>query len=312
MPKFNRATDQATRSPMLPDLESLRCFEAAARHGHFRRASAVVGLSPTAFSERIRRLEGQLNAQLFERTTRQVALTAAGLRLLPQAQRTLEAARQCAVAVGELAAMPAFELTIGTRFELGLSWLVPALEPLRAARPERTLHLRFGDSPELMRLLHGGGLDALVSSVRFSTGSLTFAPLHEEDYALVAQPEMLAAQPLRGPEDAPQHTLLDAGADLPLFRYCVDAGSEGAWWAFARTELLGTIAAIRIRVLQGAGVAVLPRYFVRQDLHSGALVEPIPELALGRDQFRLIWAAGHPLQGELVALAEALRRREVT
>ena len=292
---------------MLPDLESLRCFEAAAETRHFRRAAAAVALSPTAFSDRIRRLEAQLDAPLFERTTRHVALTAAGLRLRPHAQRALEAARQAVVAVRDASGRPPFELTIGTRFELGLSWLVPALEPLRTARPERTLHLRFGDSPDLLRLLPTGAIDAVVSSVRFSSGSLTFAPLHDEDYALVGAPGLLARWPLRGPYDAPTHTVIDAHADLPLFRYCLEAATDGGLWSFQRTELLGTIAAIRLRVLQGAGIAVLPRYFVRADIAAGHLAEPLPELPLGRDRFRLIWATGHPLQAELGELADALR-----
>ncbi len=291
---------------MLPDLESLRCFDAAARLGHFGRAAGQVALSPTAFSDRIRRLEDHLGATLFERTTRTVALTAAGLRLVPHARRTLDAARQCVAAVADSAALPPYELTLGTRYELGLSWLVPALGPLQLAQPARTVHLRFGDSPDLLRLLSSGGVDAVVTSVRFSSGALRFAPLHDEDYALVALPALLATTPLCTPDDAAAHTLLDAHADLPLFRYCLEA-SAGATWSFLRTELLGTIAAIRMRVLQGAGVAVLPRYFVRADLASGALVEPLPQLPLGRDRFRLIWAAAHPLQGEMQRLAGDLR-----
>jgi len=122
---------------MLPDLESLRCFEAAARARNFRRAASEVGLSPTAFSDRIARPEDQLNVALFERSTRHIALTAAGLRLLPVAQRTLESARQCVHAARDAHNHPPYELTLGTRFELGLSWLVPALQPLQLAKPER-------------------------------------------------------------------------------------------------------------------------------------------------------------------------------
>src|SRR3982751_1647329 len=112
---------------MLPDLESLRCFDAAATHLSFRVAARAVALSPAAFGERIKRLEDQLAAPLFARTTRRVALTPAGHRLVAQARRVLDEANKCRrVALDDAAAVP-FELTIGTRFELGLSWLVPAL-----------------------------------------------------------------------------------------------------------------------------------------------------------------------------------------
>src|SRR5262245_16854594 len=103
----------------LPDLDSLRCFEAAAQHLHFRSAARSLHLSPTAFSERIRRLEESFDRQLFDRTTRRVALTAAGLKLLPQARRCLDEARRCTLIVADASAALSFELVLGTRFELG-------------------------------------------------------------------------------------------------------------------------------------------------------------------------------------------------
>lgn len=296
---------------MLLDLESLRCFEAAARARNFRRAASEVGLSPTAFSDRIARLEDQLNIALFERSTRHIALTAAGLRLLPVAQRTLESARQCVHAARDAHNHPPYELTLGTRFELGLSWLVPALQPLQLAKPERTLHLRFGDSADLLRQLQAGTVDAVISSVRFASGNLQFAPLHEEDYVFVAHTDLIAQKPMNGPQDAPQHTLIDAHPDLPLFRYLLETMTQAPLWTFARTELVGTIAAIRLRVLQGVGVAVLPRYFVRDDLANGLLLELMPDVQLGRDQFRLIWATNNPLRAEIAALADELRHLEL-
>src|SRR5689334_15642966 len=54
----------------LPSIESLRCFFAAAQHLNFRRAASEVGLTATAFSERIRGLERELGCALFARTTR--------------------------------------------------------------------------------------------------------------------------------------------------------------------------------------------------------------------------------------------------
>lgn len=291
---------------MLPDLDSLRCFEAAAVHRNFRVAAARVALSPAAFSDRIRRLEELLEARLFERTTRRVALTAAGERLLPQARRCLDEARRC-VAVAREDAAPPFALSIGTRYELGLSWLVPALAALRAERPERTLHLYFGDGPDLLDRLEHGRIDAMVASLRLTRADLDYALLHEERYAFVAEPALAGA--LQGPEQARAHVLLDAHADLPLFRYFQDARPAHEVWAFGGRELLGTIAAIRLRVLEGAGVAVLPRYFVETDLADGALVELHSKTPPLGDFFRLVWRRDHPLGDELRLLAGALRGR---
>jgi LysR family glycine cleavage system transcriptional activator len=294
---------------MLPDLESLRCFEAAARLLSFRSAAAQVALSPAAFGERMRRLEDQLDAPLFVRTTRKVALTSAGQRLLPQARRALDEARRCRDAVHADGAPAPFELVIGTRSELGLSWLVPALAPLARVRPARRLHLHFGDSPELLERARRGHVDAALSSTRFAAADLEFEPLHAETYVFVAAPGLLARARLRAPRDAPGHTLLDVAADLPLFRYLLEAWKQAEPWRFARVEHLGTIAAIRARALEGAGVAVLPRYFVASDLRAGRLRQLLPGVRMASDQFRLIWRSGHPLTDELRRLAGELRAR---
>ena len=112
---------------MLPDLESLKCFVAAADLLNFRAAARQVGLSPAALSQRIRSLEDQLETPLFKRTTRTVHLTEAGLALLPTAQKALEAAAEVWLAVGQQSGRIPVDITIGTRHELGLSWVVPML-----------------------------------------------------------------------------------------------------------------------------------------------------------------------------------------
>ena len=291
----------------LPDLESLRCFLAAAERQHFRSAARDVGLSPAAFSDRIKRLEEGLGAPLFDRTTRLVALTAAGERLLPEARACLERARACAAAVRADDRSAPYTLTLGTRFELGLSWLLPALPALQAAQPERTIHLMFGQSGELMRRLLAGEVDAFVSSTRLTQGGLAYAVLHPEAYAFVAAPALLAARPLREAADAAQHTLIDADASAPLFRYLLDGLGEVDAWPFAHVELMGTIAAIRARALGGHGVAVLPTYYVAEELAAGRLSRLLPEAPLREDAFRLIWREGSPRDPRLRELAEELR-----
>lgn len=293
---------------MLPDLESLRCFEAAATHLSFRIAASAVALSPAAFGDRIKRLEDQLAAPLFVRTTRRVALTPAGHRLLVQTRRVLEEAARCRDVVHDAARPVPFDLTIGTRFELGLSWLTPSLRELADARPERTLHLVFGDSADLLARARNALVDAVVTSARLTASGVAYEPLHDEDYAFVGAARLLREHPLGRAEHAGNHVLLDIAADLPLFRYFLDGYGKRASWAFRKVELLGTIGAIRLRALHGAGVAVLPRYFIEPDLRAGRLVRLMSRVNLQRDAFRLIWRTGHPREAELRALAGELRR----
>jgi DNA-binding transcriptional LysR family regulator len=276
---------------MLPDLESLRCFVAAARHASFRKAARETALSPAAFSDRIKRLEESLQAALFVRRPREVKLTAAGDRLLPQARRVLEEAARCREVLSEPATHQ-YQLTVGTRFELGLSWLTPALRKLAGGCPGRTLHLYFGDSSDLLDRARSGALDAAVTSARFAVTGFRYQVLHREDYALVAAPRLLARRPLDRPAHSAAHVLL---------------GTHREGFHFQRIEYLGTIAAVRARVLEGAGVAVLPRYFVAGDWARSRVRYVLPELRLQEDAFRLVWRADHPYPARLTRLAEDLR-----
>jgi len=286
-----------------PDLESLRCFDAVATSLRFRSAAARMHLSPAAFSDRIRRLEETLAVSLFRRSTRSVTLTPAGTSLLPHVRQLLAAADRLPFLVsGELRPQP-YELVIGTRYELGLSWLCPALRELERKRPERTLHLYNADTPDLTGRLERGDLDAVVASMRLTSPRLRYAALHVEEYALVG-----IERCLRRREDAARLTLVDVTPDLPLFRYFLDALPDAEPWPFARIEYLGGIGNIRRRLADGGGrVAVLPKYFIREELRAGRLVTLMPRVKPRPDSFRLVWRAGHPREAELIALAADLR-----
>lgn len=65
-----------------PDLKVLAAFVAIAAHGSFRKAADELGMPPSTLSHMMRTLEARLNLRLFNRTTRSVALTEAGTRLL--------------------------------------------------------------------------------------------------------------------------------------------------------------------------------------------------------------------------------------
>lgn len=284
----------------MADHESLRCVDLAASFLNFRRAAAVAGLSPAAFSDRVRRLEDELGARLFERSPRSVRLTANGVRLVPQIRRCL-AELETLRSMARAAPAPV-HLTLGTRWELGLSWIVPALDALSG--PVRTLDLVFGDSVELLRMVRAGKIDAAITSYRVVDRELVSEALHDEGYVFVAAPELLDREPLASPDDAARHTLLDVSAELPLFRYLL---GEEEPWRFAGVHLLGAIAGVRARVLRGAGVAVLPAYFVDEDLAAGRLRRVMPDRPIARDTFRLWWRADRPRPGELRSLAEQMR-----
>jgi LysR family transcriptional regulator, glycine cleavage system transcriptional activator len=285
------------------DFDSLRCFEAAATTLNFRAAAARVHLSPAAFSDRLRKLERELGAELFARTTRKVQLSESGRRLLPLARDLMGRAEQLRSALCDPGRREPYELYVGTRYELGLSWLCPSLQSLESLRPERVIHLYNGDSPDLLLRLERGDLDAIVASVRLTSPKLSYAALHPEEYAFVSR-----RTGLRHRADAQRFTLVDVSRDLPLFRYFLDALPDAEPWPFARVEYMGGIGNIRRRLLDAPDrVAVLPLYFVRDDLRKRRLSRRFPRAALRSDAFRLVWRTDHPRTAELLELAAQLR-----
>ena len=75
---------------------------------------------------------------------------------------------------------------------------------------------------------------------------------------------------------------------------------------------MGTIGAVRARVLAGAGVAVLPLYYVKGDLEAQQLVQLHAQVNLHHDFFRLIWHEDQPQASALSALVEELRGIELS
>ncbi|MBL9038719.1 MAG: LysR family transcriptional regulator [Archangium sp.] len=293
-------------------VESLKCFAEAARVLNFRAAARAVALSPAALGQRIRQLEDQLGTSLFHRTTRAVVLTEAGLRLLPHALAALEAVEVCRRAgSGDLAPTP-MELVVGTRHELGLSWLVPMLQPLETALPGVTLHLYFGSGEDMVARVRSLAIDCAVTSTRLVDPKLDGIRLHDERYAFVGNTAALKRAPLKTAADAKRHTLFDTTEALPLFRYWRDAPGPLDSLDFGRVVRLGTIAAIRQQVLRGLGVAVLPAYFIDGDVKAKRLTKLFPSVEPLHDAFRLVFRADDPRRSLFTRLAAHLASAPLT
>ncbi len=294
-------------SSPLPSIDNLRCFEAAARLLNFRAAARTVSLTPAAFSQRIRQLEGQLEVRLFERSTRSVRLTEAGMALLPAARHCLEAASSCVAAARGEHGKPAIDLTLGTRFELGMSWLVPLFDHLEEQHPNITLNLYFGSGPELLYRLRVLALDAVITSARLSTPALDAFNLHEEAYVLVGEAEALIRHPIRAAADVSSHTLLDIDEELPLYRYFAESADAPPPLRFAGYRFLGLGDAVKTRVIAGHGIAVLPLHMILSELDRGILVPIFPEIELLSDHFRLVYRRDDPRRAVYQELAATLR-----
>jgi len=291
---------------VLPSLDNLRCFLSAARLLNFRKAARPLGITPAAFGQRIRQLEAELGTELFRRTTRSVALTDAGMALVPHAERCLAAAGDCLRAArGETGPTP-MDLTLGTRWELGMSWILPQLDPLAAAMPWMNIHLYFGSGPDLLFRVRTLEVDCAITSSRLGDAKLDSLQLHRENYVFCGARSLLRKKPLSRPEHAREHVLIDYAPDLPLFRYWKDATGGGDRLQFRQVTCLGSVHAIAVRVTEGAGVAVLPEYIIRRELENGTLQEIFKSVTPLHDYFRLVFRPDDPRRTVYEGLARAL------
>lgn len=305
-----RARELFASGEQLPSLENLRCFLAAARHLHFRLAAEEVHLTPAAFGQRIRQLEAQVNRALFERSTRSVRLTPEGLRLVPLAMQTLHGALRCVqdIRAEDDEELPV-HLTLGTRFELGLSWVVPGIVELPEHLAHITIHLYFGSGLDILDRLQRGQLDAVITSAPSAHSDWTSEFLHREDYVFLGAPSLLARLPLDRVEDARHHTLLDINATLPLTRYLNSVVPRPL--NFARVRVCGAGGAILELARAGLGVAVLPLYMAREALSLGQLQPLLPSISPLSDSFRLISRRDTLHARPIAQLAEFFRSFEL-
>jgi LysR family transcriptional regulator, glycine cleavage system transcriptional activator len=147
---------------LLPPLNALRAFEAAARHLSFKHAAHELHVTAGAVSQQVRLLEDRLGLRLFERLPRQVILTAAGdAYLLP----VREAFRRLAEATVELKAEGiATVLHVGAHAAFDFDPLRPRLAQFRRAQPQVTL--RISQPAGLHELLEGKVDVAIERGVR--------------------------------------------------------------------------------------------------------------------------------------------------
>ena len=145
------------------ELRELRAFVAAGRELHFARAAAGLYMSPSTMSELIRRLELELGTPLFTRTTRRIALTAAGTELLGRAETILDLTAQAAEAVGTIARGEAGAVRLGMTPPAGPVIAPHLVQQFRASSPELSVSVQRMWLPDLGAALRGGTIDVALT-----------------------------------------------------------------------------------------------------------------------------------------------------
>ncbi|MDO9293047.1 MAG: LysR family transcriptional regulator, partial [Hydrogenophaga sp.] len=137
------------------EFRHLRCFTVLAEELHFGRAAQRLAMTQPPLSMNIQQLESDVGARLFERNSRGVALTAAGLAFLPRAQALLEQAALAAREARDVGQGLVGQLQIGFAGTVLYRGLPQVLRDFAAAHPKLRLALReLSSSEQLVELVH--------------------------------------------------------------------------------------------------------------------------------------------------------------
>ncbi|MGI5220334.1 LysR family transcriptional regulator [Nocardia sp. CA-290969] len=141
------------------ELQQMRYVVAVAETRNFTRAARQCLVVQSALSHQIARLEKELGAKLFERSSRRVELTAAGAAFLPAARQALEAAERARAEVTATAGELRGRLALGAIPSVGAIDLLGTLQDFRTRHPRVQISLQIGTSGDLVDDIRQGRLD---------------------------------------------------------------------------------------------------------------------------------------------------------
>lgn len=253
-----------------PSLDLYVIFARVAETGGFSQAARGLGLSKATVSKAVAELERALGVQLIARTTRRLALTEPGERVLRRAQRIAEEAEGALEDAGEARTAPRGRLKIAAPLTFSEMYLAPILPDFLKAYREVELELSLDDR---MIDLIGGGFDAAVRIGDMPDSSLAARTLAPVQAHVIAAPAYWAARgkPAR-PEDLALHTCIRY-ANLPIAGVWRFRGPDGAAiQAAVSGPLCVNNGMVEIAALAaGLGVARLPDFMIWREVQAGRL-----------------------------------------
>lgn len=209
------------KPPLRFSLVQLQRFLRLAEELHFTRAAERLNVSQPLLSAQMRDLEQALGAKLFERSSRKVQLSSAGILFRDRAQRILIALEDAVAATREVASGRTEPLRIGYTDEFARSVLPELVRALKAEQGPAEIHLLPGAVPQLVRQFTQGALDLVLLC--------PVPPPSEGDWRLQDLPsaELVVGIGSDHPLAAAPSLKIEQIADLPFVASTIEeAGSE--------------------------------------------------------------------------------------
>jgi LysR family hydrogen peroxide-inducible transcriptional activator len=287
-------------------LKQLRYFEALARYRHFGHAAEASSVSQPALSVQIRELEESLGAALFDRSARQVRLTAFGEEIAERVGAILRSVDELSDFARAAQGSMVGRLRIGV-----IPTIAPYLLPRIIGRLQQDhagldIRVRETLTPKLLRELSEGRLDTAIVALPVSEPSFTEVALFSEEFVLV-RPAEDADKPVPSPETLREMRLL-----LLEEGHCFrdQALSFCHMGASAPRELLdgSSLSTLVQMVGAGIGVTLIPDMAVGVETRSAPVslsrfANPRPTRTIG-----MIWRRSNPMADQLMQVAEIVRQ----
>lgn len=254
-------------------------FAKVAEEGSFAAAARVMGVSVPTVSRAVARLEERLGGRLFNRTSRQLALTEFGQSMAAKASEMYRQAEEVESEAHELAVQPRGQVRLAVPMSFGLRWVAPLMPQLLHQFPELSVDLHLSDaSVDLI----AEGFDAALRIAALPDSSLVARRLCAVTQFLVASPSYLAEQGI------PQHPR--ELTSRQCFSYAYRAKSQV--WRFTHAtgaqEDIVPNGPLRVTnsdallppLLAGLGMAELPEFMAAEYLRDGRLVHVLKEWSM--------------------------------
>lgn len=288
----------------------LLAFLAVARERSFTRAAAKLGLSQSALSQIVRALEQRLGVRLLNRTTRSVAPTQAGERLLQNIGPKFDEMDVELAALSELREKPAGTLRITAIEYAADTILMPALAKLLPKYPDIKVEVitDYGLS-NIVADRYDAGI-RLGEQVANDMVAVRIGP--DFRMVVVGAPSYFSSRKRpRTPQDLTSHNCITLR--LPTY------GGIYAWEFEKNGRELNVrvdgqlvfngVASMLNAALNGLGLAYLPEDLVRTDVSEGRLVKVLSDWCAPFSGYHLYYPSRHQRSPALAVLVDALRYR---
>ncbi|BAV99661.1 LysR family transcriptional regulator [Lysobacter enzymogenes] len=293
------------------DYAELRAFAAIAEHGSFVRAAAHLGLSPSALSQTIRTLEERLGVRLLNRTTRSVAPSEAGARLLAKLGPALADLDAAVAQVRDARDTPAGTLRINASRIAAVQYIAPLLGGFHARYPDIVVDLVTDD--RLVDIV-AGRFDAGVRLGEMVEQDMVTVRLGgDAEMMVVGAPEYLQRHGIpRDPRELRRHRCVNFRwpTDGSLYHWEFERGAEKLEAAVDGPLIVSEPEVALRAALDGVGLAYLFDFHVREPLAAGRLSQVLAEWTPAFPGFFLYYPSRRQMPAPLRAFVDFVRERQ--